>query len=126
MSQHNTTPVKLLKAVQNKIDKALALIEMAKEYDVDTPSTYDGSTMESYIDITDIRVKGKYVYIEEAEHGIHAYGFAKRYNTNKVGDWDADGLADCKYHLNLICRTYRKAIKANFKARNYYPTNVTL
>jgi len=118
------------KSTLNQINKAKALIEIANHYSkgMDTPTTYDGGTWPYYVDIEDITIggnKNQYVYILEADKTSYSYGFEKRYNVNKV-DCDINGLPALKHHLSVICKAYKKALLANWKARQYYPTNVTL
>lgn len=112
-----------------QISKAKALIEIANQYSEGiVPQTYDGGTWPYNVDIEDITIggnKNQYVYILEANKTRYSYGFEKRYNVNKV-DCDINGLPALKHHLSVICKAYKKALLADWKARNYYPTNVTL
>lgn len=100
------------KAVLNRISEINRLMPMVDKQD-DFASTYAGSTMESYIELTKpIEVKGQYVYIHEMKRKwSNSYGFEKRYNTNKRDDWDDKGLVHLKYDLGIILKSYKQLLK---------------
>jgi len=102
------------KTLLRRIDKVSEIVNLyrrTRHLFSEAPSTYAGSTMESYINVVRIKTKSQFVYIETNfsdynEVLQNGYRFERRYNVNK--DFDLDSL---KYDLSIINRTYRKFLK---------------
>ena len=102
------------KTLLRRIDKVSEIVNLyrrTRHLFSEVPSTYAGSTMESYINVVRIKTKSQFVYIETNfsdynEVLQNGYRFERRYNVNK--DFDLDSL---KYDLSIINRSYRKFLK---------------
>ncbi len=109
------------KTLLRRIDKVSEIVNLyrrTRHLFSEVPSTYAGSTMESYINVVRIKTKSQFVYIETNfsdynEVLQNGYRFERRYNVNK--DFDLDSL---KYDLNIINRSYRKFLKRQLEILN--------
>jgi len=107
----------LLKRI-DKVSEIVNLYRRTRHLFNEVPSTYAGSTMESYINVVSIKTKNQFVYIETNfsdynEVLQNGYRFEKRYNVNK--DFDLDSL---NYDLSIINRSYRKFLKHQLEMLN--------
>lgn len=99
------------KSVINLINEVNDLCAFVQENHIHVVA-YDGGTWPLVIDVEAVEVKNQFVYIREKDsESRYNYGFEKRYNTNKTGEYDMGGLKDLMYHLRLIRREYKKAFK---------------
>jgi len=93
------------KAILNKINTINGMLKEVNNLS-NFVHTYDGGTFPYYIILkSPIEIKNQFVYIHE-EKAKHSYNFEKRYNTNNETQSE-----DLNYHLNLICKEFKKAIK---------------
>ena len=77
------------------------------------PSTYAGSTMESYVVLKKpIEIKNQYVYIN-ADKMRDNYPFEKRYNVNDREDnyMSSNGRQALMYDLGIIKKAFTKLLK---------------
>lgn len=99
-------------AIIRKIDLINSMTEQVKDSE-NIPSTYDGGTHEHYVLINGIEIKNQFVTILW-ENNQYNYSIGReRYNINKVSDCFGDNYCPkhLNYVLNLIIRSYKKAIK---------------
>jgi len=99
-------------AITRKIDLINSLTEQVQNSE-NIPSTYDGGTMEYYILIDGIQVKNQFVTILWAKNPHNYCQGKERFNINKVSNCFGDQHCPkhLNYVLNLIIRSYKKAIK---------------
>ena len=99
-------------AISRKIDLINSMTEQVKDSE-NIPSTYDGGTMQYYILIDGIQVKNQFVTILWTKNEHNYTKGKERYNINKVSDCYGDNYCPkhLNYVLNLIIRSYKKAIK---------------
>ena len=107
LSKRRSISKTLLRRI-DKVSEIVNLYRKSRHLFSEIPSTYAGSTMESYINVVSIKTKNQFVYIETNfsdynEVLQNGYRFEKRYNVNK--DFDLDSLS---YDLSIINRTYKK------------------
>ena len=99
-------------AVQRRVDEINAMLPkvlVANDY----PSTYAGSTMESYVVLKKpIEIKNQYVYIN-ADKMRDNYPFEKRYNVNDREDnyMSSNGRQALMYDLGIIKKAFTKLLK---------------
>jgi hypothetical protein len=95
----------MTKAITNRIEEINALLPSINNLD-EIVGTYANSTMWSYIRINSpITYKNNMVWID-SDKTSNDYPFEKRYTISN--EWQLDEL---KYDLNLILRTFKKALK---------------
>ena len=100
-------------AIERKINEVNDLLPIVKDLD-ETPVTYGGGTFPSYVDIQAINVKGKFVTIVGGNSPYSMIKGKERFNANKVSMFgDENCRKDLEDNLNIIIRTYRKALKNN-------------
>lgn len=102
------------KSVVNLVNQVNELCEFVKDKGMHVVC-YDGGTFPLVIDVESVEIKNQFVYIKENK-STYGYGFEKRYNTNKVDEYDVGGMSELMYHLRLIRKEYKKAFK-------YYTNN---
>lgn len=112
LSERLESSYKMPIGIQRKIDEANELMMLVSELD-ETPTTYGGGTWPHYVDINEaISVKGKYVYINWTDRVYNLERKKERYNVNKVSYFGDDYCRkNLIYTLNLIIKTYKKALK---------------
>lgn len=100
-----------MKAIIKRIEEINNLMPMVANLD-QLPTTFAGGTYEHYLLLeSPIKVQNQFVYIffESNRHNLELGKI--RYNTNKRGPFDYNGLDALKYTLSIILKSYKKAIK---------------
>ena len=99
-------------SVQRRVDEINAMLPKVLDSS-NYPSTYAGSTMESYVVLKKpIEIKNQYVYIN-ADKMRDNYPFEKRYNVNDREDnyMSSNGRQALMYDLGIIKRAFTKLLK---------------
>jgi glycyl-tRNA synthetase beta subunit len=100
-----------MKAILNKINEINSLIEEVNQLN-EYPTTYNGGTWPYYVVIKPIKVTKQFVTIENDAPCFPFVGKKERYNMNKIS---VCGDEYCNKHLvytlNVILKTFKKAIK---------------
>jgi hypothetical protein len=105
------------KAIKDKVNEINLLIDWAKDKD-NIVGGYFGTTYYEYLDFEKpIKVSGKFVYIEYNEGGGRQY--KERYNTNKKGEYDTNGLVELKQELSRIANAFNRA-KRKYEKDGYF------
>lgn len=97
-------------SVQRRVEEINAMLPKVLQSD-NYPSTYAGSTMESYVVLENpIEIKNQYVYIN-ADKMRDNYPFEKRYNVNDRDDYSSNGRKALMYDLGIIKKAFTKLLK---------------
>ena len=99
-------------SVQRRVDEINAMLPKVLDSG-NYPSTYAGSTMESYVILEKpIEIKNQYVYIN-ADKMRDNYPFEKRYNVNDREDnyMSSNGRQALMYDLGIIKKAFTKLLK---------------
>jgi len=104
----NLLIMKNLTKLINEINELTPLVNQCNDY----AFTYDGGTWPYYIILDgDITIKNQFVYIPQTENFSSAYIFEKRYNTNKIDDFDVNGKKQLLQDLRVNKKAYKKLLK---------------
>jgi len=100
-----------MKAILNKINEINSLIGEVNQLN-EYPTTYNGGTWPYYVVIKPIKVSNQFVTIESDTDTYSFIDKKERYNMNKIS---VCGDEYCNKHLvytlNIILKTFKKAIK---------------
>ena len=100
-----------MKAILNKINEINSLIGEVSQLN-EYPTTYNGGTFPYHVVIKPIKVSNQFVTIESDTDSYSYIDKKERYNMNKTS---VCGDEYCRKHLmytlNVILRTFKKAIK---------------
>jgi hypothetical protein len=100
-----------MKAILNRIEEINNLLPMVANLD-EYPTTFAGGTHEHYLILeSPIKVQNQFVYICFEQTNYNLEKGKIRYNTNKRGPFDYNGLDALKYTLSIILKSYKKALK---------------
>lgn len=120
------TKRKISTAMFKRIEEVQNLVNTYKKYEDNFntwPSTYDGTTIESWVVVDEIKTKNQFVYINAQKDFSRRCGFGNnysfggwssctkrtpRYNVNQEFD-----LEELKHDLTVIKRTLNKFFKDN-------------
>ena len=99
------------KAILTRINEINDLMPLVSDSPV-IPSTFDGSTYEMYVILErKIVVKNQFIYLVGPDNfGSQFVEGIERYNMNRRGDFDQNGLVDLRHKLSIILKAYKKAI----------------
>jgi len=105
------------KSVIDKINEINSLIKWAEDKD-NFVGGYFGGTYYEYLDFEKpIEIKNQFVYIEYNHGG--GYTSFDRYNVNKKGEFDSNGLVELKSELSRILTAFRRA-KKKYEKKGYF------
>ena len=100
-----------MKAILNKINEINSLIGEVSQLN-EYPTTYNGGTWPYYVVIKPIKVSNQFVTIESDTDSYSYIDKKERYNMNKTSVCgDEYFRKHLMYTLNVILRTFKKAIK---------------
>jgi len=105
------------KSLMDKINEINSLIKWAEDKD-NFVGGYFGGTYYEYLDFEKpIETKNQFVYIEYNHGGGRKS--SDRYNVNKKGEFDSNGLAELKSELSRILSAFRRA-KKKYEQKGYF------
>lgn len=105
------------KSIMDKINEINELIEWSKDKD-NIVGGYFGGTHYEYLDFEKpITIKNQFVYIEYNKGGGHSA--SEKYNVNKKGQFDSEGLFELKAELSRILNAFKRA-KKKYDEKGYF------